>query len=161
MVLDAGKPTMSLASLLALDDAALACARDLAARGPRCDFTIQQLPALALPVPGDLLPVYHNGQTYQVTLATLQAAGVLPVYTAAGIPVAVTKHIVQDKVTAAGVTVSIVFGGSAVFTSATSYSLYIFDETSFLVVVPTAKSATGFSFSSTNGHVYSFLANGT
>jgi hypothetical protein len=59
--------------MVALDDLALQCARDLAASQPRCDYTIAQLPALSPPAALDLVPVYHNatGQTCAVTAQSL------------------------------------------------------------------------------------------
>jgi hypothetical protein len=50
----------------ALDRAALAAAKRLGAAQPRADVTIPQLPLLTAPASTDLLPIFHNGQTYAI-----------------------------------------------------------------------------------------------
>lgn len=67
-------------SQLALDRLALQYANELAAKQPRGDYTIAQLPNLATVSTSDLVPVFHNNQTYQATAGSLMAAGVGPGY---------------------------------------------------------------------------------
>lgn len=62
-------------SIFALDALALRAARDLSARAPRADYTIVQLPVLAAPLPTDLIPIYHNGQTYQIPFGVISSSG--------------------------------------------------------------------------------------
>ena len=62
----------------ALDELALRLAKDLQSRQPRCDNTIAQLPILASPISSDLVPIFHNGQTYAALVSALAAAGPLP-----------------------------------------------------------------------------------
>jgi hypothetical protein len=61
-------------SLFDLDQFALEAARDLAARQPRCDNTINQLPVEVNPQLVDSVPIWHiaTGQTEQTTLNTLK-----------------------------------------------------------------------------------------
>jgi hypothetical protein len=58
-------------SMRALDDLALRLAIERSARQPRCDLTIQQLPAAGTLTGAELVPVFQNGQTYAVSLLTI------------------------------------------------------------------------------------------
>lgn len=50
---------------------ALAAAKRLRDTSPRADYTINQLPLLAVPATTDQIPVFHNGQTYQSPVSAL------------------------------------------------------------------------------------------
>lgn len=62
-----------LANATVLDEFMLRYARDLAASQPRCDYTIAQLPTLGNVATTDLVPIYHNGQTYAAQANVLTA----------------------------------------------------------------------------------------
>lgn len=81
----------------------------------------------------------------------------------AAVDVADTYHcIVSDLsgLTAGGSSTVVAIGSSAYNFSSSHYVLLINDDTDFSVVVVTAKATTGFTFTSTSGHVYSYQACG-
>lgn len=84
-----------------------------------------------------------------------------PVYTNAGAATASTAHIIQGTVTASGGTTAVNFTNSAVFSSSTSFTTYVFDQTAAAVVNLSSQSSTNISWVSTNGHVYVYLCVGT
>ena len=88
----------------------------------------------------------------------------LPFFTNSGGTLASTFHCVFGTVTAAGASTSVTFTSSAVFSSASSYWLGIFHTTgagSPSIPVPTAITASSFTFASVNTNLYSYLAFGT
>ena len=64
-----------------IDQLALAGAEQMAARQPRCDNTIPQLPPLAGPDPQDIVAVWHNasGKTVGVPVSSFGGGAVLPI----------------------------------------------------------------------------------
>lgn len=70
-LLEARREQFSAAT--ALDRFFIRQAHDLAASQPRCDLTISQLPTLSATSPTDIIPIFHNGQTYGLPISLLPA----------------------------------------------------------------------------------------
>lgn len=82
-----------------------------------------------------------------------------PVYTASGAATASTIHFAVDSVTAAGSVTTVTLSGASVFASA-QFLLLVGDAATGVPVTATAISGSSFSFPSTSGHTYVFLAAG-
>jgi hypothetical protein len=60
-------------SAAALDRLAMLCAREVAARQPQANATINQLPPISIPASTDAIAIYRNGATYQTTMGGVEA----------------------------------------------------------------------------------------
>lgn len=72
----------------------------------------------------------------------------------------VTVHSVVDSVTAAGVSTTVNLTGAAAFASADFFVLIQDNAALGTLIVPSAQTASSFTFASTNAHVYSYIAIG-
>lgn len=124
------------------------------------DSSISQL-ASGSAVAGDLFAFNHAGVNKSAALSTLGALlAVIPAYVAAGTPVASTFHFVFDEVTAAGASTTVTLTAPSAFASA-NYIVLVQDEAApGTWIAASAQLAGSFTFTSTDTHVYQYIAVG-
>lgn len=133
------------------------------------DVNISDLAAASSITSTDIVAVSQSAKSQKkATLAQITALiqtvanGALPAYKKDGTAAVSTLHIVADSVTAAGASTTVTFTAlsNAVFANG-NYFVFIQDNAAVgTLIVPTSQAAGNFVFSSTNAHVYSYIAIG-
>jgi len=102
----------------------------------------------------DITLIKHSGVHKSATPALMLAASAL---THAGAAAAATLGIIVDSVTAAGASTTVTLTGSAVRANANFFVLIQDQAALGTLIAPSAQTASSFTFTSTNTHVYSYI----